>query len=131
MMSNPLAAQQFGRFDMLGITDRLVFGPDPGVIGDLVAPTPDLDSPQVGGDLDAPTDRDRVHRVVVAIDPHVVITWQPCRVPPPDAWPDGRQRQHRRLIGPDPVSRSTSQHPVSAMLGPHQPLLQLGIEIRW
>lgn len=58
----PLAAQQFGRFDMLGITDRLVFGPDPGVIGDLVALTADLDSPQVGGDLDAPTDRDRVHR---------------------------------------------------------------------
>ena len=58
----PPAAQQFGRLDMLGITDRLVFGPDSGVVGDLVALTPDLDPLQVGGDLDAPTDRDRVRQ---------------------------------------------------------------------
>lgn len=115
---------------MLGIADRLVFGPDAVMIGDQGAATSDPDPAQICGDLDAPADRDRMHRVVVAVEAHVMIARQPCRGSPPDAGPDRRQCQHRCGIGLDAICRSTSQHSVLAVIGPHQPGLQLGIEIR-
>ncbi len=100
------------------------------MIGDQGAATPDPDPAQICGDLDAPADRDRMHRVVVAVEAHVMIARQPCRGSPPDAGPDRRQCQHRCGIGLDAICRSTSQHSVLAVIGPHQPGLQLGIEIR-
>lgn len=42
----PFASQQFGGHDMLGIADRLVFGPDAVMIGDQGAATPDPDPAQ-------------------------------------------------------------------------------------
>ena len=62
-----VAAQQLGSVDVVGFRDRLMFSPEPSMVGDQGAATPYPDPPQVGGDLDAPTDWDRVHRVVVAI----------------------------------------------------------------
>jgi len=116
---------------MVGFRDRLMFGPDPGMVGDQVATTPDPDPDQVRGHLDAPPNRDRVHRVVVAIQTHVVIARQPGRGPPPNARSDRRQRQHRRLVGLDPIRRAAPQHAVLAVIGPHHPVAQLGVEIRW
>jgi len=55
-----------------------------------------------------------LHRVVVAVKPYVVIAGQSSRGPPPDVRCDGRQCQHRRLIGFNPIRRAAPQHPVMA-----------------
>jgi hypothetical protein len=61
-----LAAQQFGGIEVLGIRNCLVFGPDAHMVSYEVSLTPDPDPSKVRGDLDAATDRARMHRVVVA-----------------------------------------------------------------
>ena len=102
-----LTAQLPGGLDMRRIADRLVFSPDPGMVGDHGAATEDPDAPQVRGHLDASPDRDRMHRVVVSIAAHVVIPRQPARMPPPEARRHWWQHQHRGLIRLDPIRRAT------------------------
>jgi hypothetical protein len=53
--------------------DGLMPGPHPLVIGDRLAVTEHLHLIQIRGDFDAPTDHPRVHRVVIGIQPDVVI----------------------------------------------------------
>ena len=54
-----VTAQRLGRTDVIGIRDRLVFGPDAGMVGDHGAATEDPDPPQICGHLDAPAERNR------------------------------------------------------------------------
>ena len=67
---------------------------------------------QVGDDLDAAADHRRVHRVVVAVQAHVVVTRQPRRGPPPGRRRDRRQRRASparsaaiRSVGAQPSAR--------------------------
>nr|AEB33881.1 hypothetical protein [Mycobacterium sp. JS330] len=124
-----VAAQQLGSIEVPGIADCLVFGPDPGMVGDQGAGTPDPDPVQICGDLDAPPDRAGMHRVVVGIEADVVVTRQPGRIAPSHARPDRRQCQHRRFVRVDPVGRAALQHSVVAVIGSHQPVGQLGVEV--
>ena len=99
-----------------------MFGPDAGMISHQLTAAVDVHARQVCGDLDAPPDGGWVHRVVVAVHPHVVITRQSGRAAPAHARPDRWQCQHRRLISVDAVGRSTPQHPVLAVISAHQPV---------
>ena len=120
-----LAPQQLRGLDMVGIGDRLMLGPDPPVISDqaAVARTP---GPGPGRrDLDAATDRSRVHRVVVAVQAHVVITRQPGRSRHPMP-AHRRQRQHRGPIGLDAIGRARTPAPAAAGVGHRQPVAAAG-----
>ena len=68
--------------------------------------------------LDPPADHRRVHRVVVAVQPHVVVPRQPGRRPPPGRRRDRRQRQHRGPVGGRPVGRRAAQRPRAAGCSP-------------
>ena len=71
---------------------------------------------QVGGHLDAAADHRRVDRVVVGIQPHVVVARQPQRAAPARRRRDRRQRQHRGPVSVDPVGWGAAQHPAVALV---------------
>jgi hypothetical protein len=98
------------------------------MFGDHRAGAPYPDPVKVGGDLDAPTHRDRVHRVVIAVQADVVIARQPGRVSPPDAGPTGGRASIAALSASTSVGWAAAQCAVLTVIGPHQPILQLGIE---
>ena len=92
------------------------------VVGDQLAVTPHLDPVQVGADQDPPADRGRVHRVVVAVQPHVVVPRQPRRRSPSRspaapvaaaASPPGRRRPGRPGRSPATVSGGCWPAPAS------------------
>ena len=84
---------------------------------------------QVGDDLDTPADHGGVHRVVVGVQPHVVIPRQPGRRPPPGRGRDRRQGEHRLPVGGDPLGRRATQRPPRPGVHQREPLLQLGVEV--
>jgi hypothetical protein len=81
--------------------------PDPHMVGDQASLTPRPDPIQVGTDQDSAAHRRGMHRVVVAVQPDIVVPRQPQSVLPPSAGRHRRQRQHRRLISGNPVRRGT------------------------
>ena len=108
---------------------RLMPGPDPLVVGDGPAVAERPDPVQVGDDLDPAADHGRVDRVVVGVQPDVVVARQPGRGPPPGRRGDRRQRQHRRLVRGDPVGRGAAQRPPRPGVHQREPVLQLGVEV--
>jgi len=62
-----------------------MFSPEPVVVGDQPTVAEHPHPVQVSDHLDAPPDHRRVHRVVVGIQPHVMITRQPRRMTPTQA----------------------------------------------
>ena len=90
---------------MLDMVEALV-GPAPRVL-DLACGTGSIsdrllrrfpDAVSTGVDLDPAPDHGRVDRVVVGIEPDVVVPRQAGRGPPADLRRDRRQRQHRRPV---------------------------------
>ena len=81
--------------------DPLVTGGDPPVAGHP-------DPGQVRGDLDPAADHRRVHGVVVAVQPHVMVTGQPRGLVPPG---DRGHRRQARSSPPVPAAiRSAGAH---------------------
>ena len=104
-------------------------GPAAPMVGDQPPVAPDPHPVQVGADLDAAADHRRVDRVVVAVQADVVVARQPQRGAPPGHRRHRRQRQHRGPVGLDPVGRGAAQHPAMPLVGQHQPVGQLGVEV--
>ena len=100
------------------------------MIGHRLAVAQHPDPVQAGDDLDPAADHRRVDGVVVGVQPDVVVAGQPGRGPPPGRRGDRRQRQHRRLVGGDPVGRGAAQRPPRPGVDQRQPVLQLGVEVR-
>ena len=73
----PVATQLGGGRQVSGVADRLVACPAARMVSDQPPVTERLDSVQVGADLDTAADPCWVDRVVVAVQPHVVVPWQP------------------------------------------------------
>jgi hypothetical protein len=107
----------------------LMFGPDPLVVGDDAPIAQHPDPVQVGGDLDPPPDYRRVHRVVVAVQAHVVIARQPLRRPPAHHRGDRWQGEHRETIRVNAIRRPAAQCPMLAGVRPRKPSLQLLVEV--
>src|ERR1700694_1848105 len=114
---------------MLWISDALMPGPHPLVIGDDLALTEHSDTVEVGDDLDAPADHPGVHRVVVGVQPDVMVARQPGSRPATRGWSNRRQGEHRLTIGADAVGRCAAQHPAGPAVDDVQPALQLVVEI--
>jgi hypothetical protein len=104
--------------------------PTPGVVGDGLSVAARQYPLQVGEDLHPATDHARVHRVVVAVQPHVVIAGQPRRTQPSGHRRDRRRRQHRGLIGGDPVARGAPQRAARPPVHGGEPAGELGVEVR-
>src|ERR1700741_2633458 len=114
---------------MLGVGDGLMPGPHPLMISDHRAVTVHADPVQIGDHFDAAPDHPGMHRVVIGVQPDVMIARQPCRgAPPRDRW-HRRHGEHRLPVRADPIRRGTSQHPASAAVHHRQPLLHLVVEI--
>jgi hypothetical protein len=129
--SGGAAAAQPGRGLEVGrIAEGLVPRPAALVVGDELATAERTDAVEVGGDLHPAADRRRVDRVVVAVQPHVVVTGQPQRRPPPGRRRDRRQGQHRGTIGVDPVRRRAAQRAAVPLVGQREPAGELGVEVR-
>jgi hypothetical protein len=88
------------------------------MFGDHRAGAPYLDPVKVAVDLDAPTHRDRMHRVVIAVQADVVIARQPGSSISTRCFARRRQGQHRRLVGLDPVGWAAAQCAVLTVIGP-------------
>ena len=127
--SSATPAQQLGRDQVLEVADRLVLGPDPSVVGDRRALAGHPHPLQVGVDLDPSSDHRGVHRVVVGVQPDVVVPRQPGRAAPTGLRGDRRQRQHRRPVRADPVGRGAAEHPLAAAVGQREPPGELGVEV--
>jgi len=82
-----------------------------GTLAGIEAVADGSDAAQVDNDLDPAADYGRVDRVVVGVDPHVVVPGQPRAPSPADGRRDWRQGNHRSLVGSDPLGRSAAQHP--------------------
>ena len=80
-------------------------------------------------DVDEPADHGRVHRVVVAGDPDVVVAGQTDPLRSADCRRDRRQRFHRRDVGDDPQVGLFPGAPQQPRVGSGQPLRQLGVVI--
>jgi hypothetical protein len=100
------------------------------MVGDQPPITDHPDPVQVATDLDPAADHRRVDRIVVAVQPHVVVAWQPQRAAPPGHRGDWGQGQHRGPVGLDPVDWRTAQHPPLALVDHSEPVGQLGVEVR-
>ena len=99
------------------------------MIGDQPPVTDDPHPGQVSGHLDAAADHRRIHRVVIGIQPDVMITRQLGGTPPPGSRGQRRQRDHRRPISDDPVRRRALQVPPEPGVNGGDPPGQLGVEI--
>ena len=69
----PLGAQPGRGLQVPGIADGLMTRPAAKVVGDQPTVTPHADAVQVGSDLDAAADHRWVDRVVIAVQPHVMV----------------------------------------------------------
>ncbi len=128
--AGPLTAQGPGRGMMPGIGDRLMPGPDPLVISGGLAVAQHAHPGEISDDLDPAADHGRVDRVVVGIEPDVVVAGQPGGKSPPGRRGDRRQGEHRGLVGGDPLGRGAAQRPARALVHHGQPLRQLDVEVR-
>ena len=124
--ARPVPAQPRRGGDMLGVADRLVPGPDPGMVRDHPPVAEHLDPGQVGHHLDPAADDRRVHRVVVAVQPDVVVPGQPGRDSPPGRRRHRRQRDHRGPVRGDPITRGAAQRPAGPLIDQGQPLPRAG-----
>ena len=101
----------FGHVEPSGVIGRwsaegaLVFRPDPVVVSDKLSLAPHPDPVHVGCDLDPPADQRGVHRVVVAVQPHVMVPRQPGRGPPPGAQPASAAMTNWALLDQGPAQR--------------------------
>ncbi len=84
---------------------------------------------QISMNIDHPADHRRIHRVVVAQDPRVVVARQPGPGGEPDRRRHRRQSRHRRPIHLDQFGRRRAQAPNPAAVRAHQPLGELGVKI--
>jgi hypothetical protein len=126
----PVAAQPGRGLQVGRVAQGLVPRPAARVVGDQLAVAERLDPVRVGADLDAAADRRGVHRVVVAVQPHVVVAGQPQRVGPAGHGRDRRQRQHRGTVRRDPVDRGAAQRTTLPAVGEGEPADQLVVEVR-
>ena len=115
---------------MFRVMDRLVPSPDTIVVGHQPAVAEHPHPMQVSDDLDTSPDHRRMHRIVVGVQPNVVIPRQPRRGSPTGHRRHRRQRQHRGPVSVDPISRPATQHPMLPVIRSHEEALQLLIEIR-
>jgi hypothetical protein len=109
--ADPLKPQCLGCGDVLGAGDGLMPGPDAFVVSEDLAVSEHPHPRQVSDHLDPAADHRRVHRVVVAVQTHVIIACQPRRGPPAGRRRDRRQRQHRLPISGDPIGRCATRRP--------------------
>jgi hypothetical protein len=126
----PLVAQLSRGPQMDRVVERLMAGPAARMVSHQPPVGPDPHPLQIGIDLHPAADRSRVDRVVVAVQPHVVVAWQPQRRLPPGLWRHRRQGQHRSAVGVDPVGRGAAQHPPAPLVDQRQPVAKLGVEVR-
>lgn len=84
---------------------------------------------QVGGDLDHGPDHGRVHLIVIAGHPHVVVPAQPHPGAVPDRRGDRWQREHRGPVGGDQFRQPGGDGPHPPCVGPAQPVAQLAVEV--
>jgi hypothetical protein len=124
-----LIAQLCCCFGVIGVGKRLMPGPAARMAGDQAPVAPGADTLEIGGHLDAAADHRRVHRVVVGVQAHVVVTGQPQRCPPAGRRRDWRQAQHRGAVGVDPVGRGAAQRATMPPVGQAQPAVELGVEV--
>jgi hypothetical protein len=75
----PVTAQLGGGDQVGGIAEGLMSGPAARMVGDQPPITPRPHMVQVGGHLDAAADCGRVDRVVVAVQPYIMVARQPQR----------------------------------------------------
>jgi hypothetical protein len=127
--ADPVQPQPLGRSDMVGIGQALMPSPHPGVVGDQPAVAEGPHPIQIGDHLDPAADHRRVHRVVVAVQSHVVVPRQPQPDPPAGRRRNRRQSQHLLPLGNDPIARCAAQRPAWSLVHPLQPLGQLGVEV--
>lgn len=127
--TDPVVAQHVRCLTVLGVGDGLMPGPHPLVIGDGLAVTEHRDPIEIRDDLDTPADHRRVHRVIVGVQPDVVIARQPGVVAPPHLRNHRRQRQHRLAVRADPIGRRAPQHAALSRVDHGQSLAKLVVEI--
>jgi hypothetical protein len=84
---------------------------------------------QGGAHVDELTDRRRIHRVVIAGHPHVVIPTQPLVRHGVDHRWDRWERQHLGLIAIEEIDRTPVEGPHPTTVGDRKPLPKLTIEV--
>ena len=91
---------------VLGSDQRLMAAQEAAMPGHFGAFARGDDFVQGDADVDPAADETRVHRVVVGVDPHEVIPWQPHAEPPRRVGQHRRKRQHRATVLEDRLRRA-------------------------
>jgi hypothetical protein len=99
------------------------------VASHLVAGASDDELLEVHADLDASTDRPRVHRVVAGADPHPMIPAEPLGLAPRRVGQHRLKRHHGGPVLGDAVRGPTPKRRVNTAVGSPQPRSELGVEV--
>ena len=106
-----------------------MLGQEAAVAGDLGAVAGDDHLVEGDADLDAAADEAGVDRVVVGVDPHVVVPGQPGREPPRRVGQHRREGQHRAAVLEDRVRRPRPGGGVDPVVRSAQPAGELAVEV--
>jgi hypothetical protein len=126
----PARGAQLDRGSGVGrIGDALMPRPAAPVAGNLDAVAVHADLLEIRDHRDPTPNHTRVHRVVIGVEPDVMITRQPGGAAPARNGGNRWQRHHLGLVNGPAIDWTTAQPAVPAGIRPGQPVRELGVEV--